>query len=157
MIQSQRNRVGKRVAQANIRCRVLGMLPRLRCGETFALQWCYIFRPYLSDTGRYSLMANAESRSTLIRNASSDLYRESMRVASVSSYIPKRLHDFFERSCDLHADSIALQCGDDTLTYAELNRRANQLANHLSHLSVRPGDRVGLLLERSTSTYVGAP
>ncbi|HEV2146952.1 MAG TPA: amino acid adenylation domain-containing protein, partial [Longimicrobiaceae bacterium] len=39
--------------------------------------------------------------------------------------------------------------GGETLAYAELERRANRLANHLRRLGVRPEDRVGICLERS--------
>ncbi len=68
---------------------------------------------------------------------------------------PRRLHQFFEQSCDRTPNAIALVCGETRLTYAELDARANQLAHCLMRLhNVRPGDRVGLLLERSAYTYV---
>src|SRR5260370_42639362 len=35
---------------------------------------------------------------------------------------------------------------DSRTSYSELNRRANQVANGLNGLGVRPGDRVGLLM-----------
>ncbi|WP_244221665.1 non-ribosomal peptide synthetase [Corallococcus exercitus] len=41
------------------------------------------------------------------------------------------------------------------LTYAELDRRSNQLAHHLRRLGVRPGDRVGLCVERSPELVTG--
>ncbi|MDW8319679.1 MAG: condensation domain-containing protein, partial [Anaerolineae bacterium] len=43
----------------------------------------------------------------------------------------------------------------DALTYADLDRRSNQLAHHLVGLGVWPGDIVGLMTERSTDTLVG--
>lgn len=42
-----------------------------------------------------------------------------------------------------------------TLTYGELNARANQLSRHLSSLGVERGQPVGLLLDRSVDTVVG--
>ncbi|MGV4988827.1 amino acid adenylation domain-containing protein [Streptomyces sp. NRAIS4] len=41
------------------------------------------------------------------------------------------------------------------LTYAELDRRANQLARLLLSLGIRPGDRVGLHLPRTADALVG--
>ena len=46
-------------------------------------------------------------------------------------------------------DAVAVAFGGETLTYAELERRANRLANHLRRLGVRAEDRVGICLERS--------
>ncbi len=40
------------------------------------------------------------------------------------------------------------------LSYAELNRRANQLAHHLSELGVRPDDRVAICVERGFEMIV---
>lgn len=45
----------------------------------------------------------------------------------------------------LSGGKIALVDGDRTMTYAELNRRVNRLANGLKSLGVRHGDRVGIL------------
>ncbi len=66
---------------------------------------------------------------------------------------PALLHHFFERSCDQHSGSLALIAGTERLTYAALDAFANQLAQHFARLGVRPGDRVGLLLERSAGAY----
>jgi amino acid adenylation domain-containing protein len=52
-------------------------------------------------------------------------------------------------------DAPALVFGGETLTYAELDRRANQLARHLAGLGVGPEVLVGLAMERSASMVVG--
>ncbi|HEY8478760.1 MAG TPA: hypothetical protein VIL71_02915, partial [Spirillospora sp.] len=44
---------------------------------------------------------------------------------------PRRLEHFFEASCDRNPSAIAVEDGDLVLTYAELERRANQLAHLL--------------------------
>jgi non-ribosomal peptide synthetase-like protein len=68
--------------------------------------------------------------------------------------IPARLHHFFERACGAYPDNVALVCGTDQLTYADLDARANRLAGYLACQGIGPGDRVGLLLERSVNSYV---
>ncbi|MBP5972280.1 amino acid adenylation domain-containing protein [Brasilonema sp. CT11] len=67
---------------------------------------------------------------------------------------PQRLHYFFERQCDANPDVLALICDTERLSYAELDARANQLANYLLRRGIRSGSRVGILLERSVNTYV---
>ncbi|QDL11218.1 peptide synthetase [Brasilonema octagenarum UFV-E1] len=67
---------------------------------------------------------------------------------------PQRLHYFFETQCDANPDITALICDTERLSYAELDARANQLANYLLRRGIRSGSRVGILLERSVNTYV---
>jgi non-ribosomal peptide synthetase-like protein len=47
-----------------------------------------------------------------------------------------------------------LICAGKSYTYGELDRRANQLARYLVSIGIRPGDRIGIVLERSLYTYV---
>src|SRR5262249_46525836 len=51
--------------------------------------------------------------------------------------------------------ATALVFGDERLTYAELDRRANQLAHRLRRLGVGPETVVGLCVERSAAMVVG--
>ncbi|MEO0731485.1 MAG: AMP-binding protein, partial [Bacteroidota bacterium] len=51
-------------------------------------------------------------------------------------------------------DKEAFKCGRDTLTYAELATKIQQLAAVLWRLGVRRGDRVGVYLNRSLETVV---
>lgn len=66
----------------------------------------------------------------------------------------RRLHEFFEASRDAAPDAVALECDGERLTYRELDERADRLASHLSGRGVTAGDRVGILLRRSTILYV---
>ena len=59
------------------------------------------------------------------------------------------LHQLVERQVQLAPDAPALACGDDTLTYAQLNARANRLARHLRGLGAGPDVLVGVFMERS--------
>ncbi|MFE9686712.1 amino acid adenylation domain-containing protein [Streptomyces sp. NPDC006285] len=51
-------------------------------------------------------------------------------------------------------DAVALVHGDTTLTYAELNTRANRLARHLQALGARPGTVVAVSVPRSVELVV---
>ncbi|WOX15492.1 non-ribosomal peptide synthetase [Streptomyces sp. N50] len=53
-----------------------------------------------------------------------------------------------------HPDAPALSHGDQTLTYSELDERANRLAHLLVARGVRPDSAVGLCLERGADTVV---
>lgn len=55
----------------------------------------------------------------------------------------------FTQSASQAPDRIALVCADQHLTYAELDRRSNQLAHDLIHLGVEREIPVGVCLERS--------
>ncbi|MER7765208.1 condensation domain-containing protein, partial [Streptomyces sp. NPDC097619] len=54
----------------------------------------------------------------------------------------------FEEQARLRPEAPALVYGDRTLTYGELNARANRLAHHLTARGLRRGDLAGILLER---------
>ncbi|MFF7631744.1 Pls/PosA family non-ribosomal peptide synthetase [Kitasatospora sp. NPDC008050] len=61
---------------------------------------------------------------------------------------------YFERTCDRVPDNTAVSCGAVHLSYAELDRRANQLARLLRARGAGPGASVGILLERSPEAYI---
>jgi len=65
------------------------------------------------------------------------------------------LHERFEKQVALTPDAVALVCGDERLSYAELNRRANRLAHHLRKLGVKPEELVGLRTERGVEMVIG--
>ena len=65
-----------------------------------------------------------------------------------------RLSRFFERTCDAQPSTIALECHGARVSYADLDQRANRLANLLMSRGARAGTRVGILLHRSLDTYV---
>ncbi|UUZ50654.1 AMP-binding protein [Massilia sp. B-10] len=65
------------------------------------------------------------------------------------------MHQLFERKAEEEGDTIALEYEGEQLSYAELNRRANQLAHHLRNLGVGPDSRVAICLERSVGMVVG--
>jgi amino acid adenylation domain-containing protein/non-ribosomal peptide synthase protein (TIGR01720 family) len=66
----------------------------------------------------------------------------------------KCIHQLFESQVERTPENIALVFEDKQLTYAELNRRANQLAHYLRALGVGPEVLVGICMERSVEMVV---
>jgi amino acid adenylation domain-containing protein len=64
------------------------------------------------------------------------------------------VQELFEHQVRLSPDQVAMVCEGGKLTYAELNRRANQLAHCLRELGVRAGDRVATMIERSLELVI---
>jgi len=65
------------------------------------------------------------------------------------------VHNTFESQARRHPHAVAVALGDETLTYAALNARANGLALRLIDLGVGPDCLVGICLERSPGLIVG--
>lgn len=66
----------------------------------------------------------------------------------------ERLNHLLEASCERFAANDAVVMGDVVVTHRDLDRRANQVARYLIEQGVKPGDRVGLLFDKSVETYV---
>ncbi len=66
----------------------------------------------------------------------------------------KSIQHLFEEQVERTPDNVAVVCGAQQLTYAELNARANQLAHLLQRLGLAADVRVGLCLERSPESLV---
>lgn len=66
------------------------------------------------------------------------------------------VHQLIEAQAGRTPDAPAVVFEDQTLTYRELNDRADRLANHLRTLGVGPDVLVGLFVERSLDLAVGA-
>jgi amino acid adenylation domain-containing protein len=62
------------------------------------------------------------------------------------------IHAAFAEQARRSPDEIALAAAGAQLTYGELDRSSNRLAQHLAQLDVGPECRVGLFLERSPRT-----
>jgi amino acid adenylation domain-containing protein len=64
------------------------------------------------------------------------------------------IHELFEAQAARAPDAAAIRFAGAALTYAELDERANRLANHLRRRGVGPETRVGICLERGTELVV---
>jgi amino acid adenylation domain-containing protein/non-ribosomal peptide synthase protein (TIGR01720 family) len=65
------------------------------------------------------------------------------------------IHQLFEAWVEQTPDAIALIFKGEQLTYRELNSKANQLANYLQTLGVKPETLVGICIEPSLEMIVG--
>jgi amino acid adenylation domain-containing protein len=65
------------------------------------------------------------------------------------------IHELFEQQAARQPDAVAVVDENGSLTYGELNARANQLAHYLIGLGVKPDDRVAICCERNTDLIVG--
>jgi amino acid adenylation domain-containing protein len=75
--------------------------------------------------------------------------RDTPRVAPLSS-----VHEQVQKTAANHPDAPAVLCGEQRLSYAELNSRANRLAHHLHALGADTETRVGVLLDRGTDAVI---
>jgi amino acid adenylation domain-containing protein len=91
--------------------------------------------PLLSDTERQQLLA---------WNSTAAPYRQDCC-----------LHDLFLEQVARSPEALAVLYEGSSLTYAELNRRANRLARYLRGKGVGPDGLVGICVERSLEMVVG--
>ncbi len=107
--------------------------------------------PLLTDAERHQLLTRWDNQHRL----SLPPFKKSSQLA---------IHELFEAQVAQTPDAIAVvlpsteltsHARRESLTYRELNARANQVAHHLISLGVGPDVLVGLCVERSLETVVG--
>ncbi len=81
-------------------------------------------------------------------------------TATGTGYVGQCIHRRFERQVTQRPDTVAVVYAEpgqprQTLTYRELNARANQLAHHLRALGVGPEVPAAMCVTRSTAMLVG--
>jgi aspartate racemase len=74
--------------------------------------------------------------------------------ANASDFPKQSIHAAFETHVEKTPNAVAVVSEQGKLTYAELDRRANQLARHLQKSGVGRGELVGLCIERSPEMLV---
>lgn len=82
-----------------------------------------------------------------------ELIRSLTSVQTACNDLPL-LHGCFERWADRTPERPAIRCCDEQLTYGELEARANRLAGLLISNGVKPGNLVGIYLDRSVNLMV---
>ena len=76
--------------------------------------------------------------------------------ATAAAYASEHcLHELFAAQAEKTPDAVAVVFDDRQLSYAELDRRSNQLGHHLRGLGAGPEVVVGLCVERSLEMVIG--
>jgi len=63
-------------------------------------------------------------------------------------------HELFARVAETNSNSLAVTCGDQSLTFQQLNDRADQLARHLRSLGAGPDKLIGVCMHRSPELMI---
>ncbi|SFX03153.1 non-ribosomal peptide synthase domain TIGR01720/amino acid adenylation domain-containing protein [Pseudomonas sp. NFACC49-2] len=111
--------------------------------------WRNLLEALLSDPGRRLSelpLLDAGERQQLLDN---------LGVEPGEHRLDHCLHPLFSEQAQARPDAPALTFAGQTLTYGELERRANRLAWMLRERGVGPQVRVGLALERSLEMVIG--
>ena len=101
-----------------------------------------------SDPGRriedFALLSEAEERQQIF----------TWNLTQASYPADKTISQLFEEQAERTPEEIAVVCGDEQLTYGELDARANRLAHHLREQGVAPETLVALCLDRSPEMII---
>ncbi len=65
------------------------------------------------------------------------------------------IHQLFEEQVVKTPDAIAVIDGEQSLTYEQLNQKANQIARYLQKLGVKPDQLIGICVERLPLMIIG--
>jgi UDP-N-acetylmuramate:L-alanyl-gamma-D-glutamyl-meso-diaminopimelate ligase len=76
------------------------------------------------------------------------------RAGALARAEPDFIHRAFEAQVEAGPKRVALFDSAETVSYADLNARANRLAHHLRSLGAGPGARIGVMLRRSAEATV---
>jgi amino acid adenylation domain-containing protein len=76
------------------------------------------------------------------------------RVAVPESALNSDIGTLFLAVCTQHPEQVALVCGGESLTYAELANKAQRVAAYLEQQDVQSGDLVAVFMERSLDMVV---
>ncbi|MGX5556800.1 amino acid adenylation domain-containing protein [Bacillus cereus] len=98
-----------------------------------------------SDLAAVSLMSQAEEEALVVAyNATTTEYPADKTIAQL-----------FEQQVEKTPENLAVSAGDVSLTYEELNIKANRLARELQKHGVSADSLVALIIENSVDTIVG--
>jgi amino acid adenylation domain-containing protein/non-ribosomal peptide synthase protein (TIGR01720 family) len=115
----------------------------------FARHWTTLLQGIVADSGQRIAelpLQDAAERAATLRQ---------WNPALVDFHSEQCLHSLIEAQAARAPQAIAVTCGEQSLSYGELNTRANRLAHQLIDSGVGPDVRVGLAVERSLDMLVG--
>ena len=118
-----------------------------------AFRWREYFRSALKG-----MLRDPEGSVGRVRLVDDDEMRRvvaSFAAAEVPYPSEQLVHQLFEDQVARTPDATALVYGGHSLTYADLNRRANRLARYLVNRGIGPDKVVGICVERGLEMIVG--
>ncbi len=104
------------------------------------------------------IVANPQARlSDLPLLTAEELHQQLVEWNNTQVEYPQQqcIHELFEAQVEKTPDAVAVIFEHQQLTYHELNTKANQLANYLRSLGVKPEVLVGICVERSLDMVIG--
>ncbi|MBV9788623.1 MAG: amino acid adenylation domain-containing protein, partial [Chloroflexi bacterium] len=105
-----------------------------------------------------SIVANPEQRIFDLMLLTADeraLVLDTWNATQMPYPTDRNVYQLFEAQVERSPDVVAVEHNGQTLTYAELNDRANQLAHYLRAQGMQPEIRVGVCVERSLEMVIG--
>ena len=85
-----------------------------------------------------------------------DILKQADAVSAPLRHETRLLHQLFEERVSANPESIAATQGSRSLSYRDLNSRADALASDLLEQGVQPGQPIGVYIERSIDMIVAA-
>lgn len=104
----------------------------------------------------HAVAAEPDRRLSRLPFLSEDERRRLLRLSEgePAEALPACVHHLFEAQVKRTPAAAALTCDEESLSYAELNARANRMARYLRSLGVGAEQTVGVLLERGPALAV---
>lgn len=115
-----------------------------RLADQFSAAWQHVLRAPTISTAHVSVLGSAEKQL---------LYHLNSRTLPVAA--ERCLHHLLSEQAARLGATVAVTHQAETLTFAQLEAQANQLAHYLQARGVGPDVCVGLLTHRSVAAYVG--
>jgi amino acid adenylation domain-containing protein len=101
-----------------------------------------------------SIIENSILEANTLSNATQSPAAQ-LKGARMAHFTERSFPQLFEEQVARHPTKTALTCESESLTFAELNARANQLAGHLRAMGVGRDSLVGICIDRSLEMAVG--
>ena len=112
--------------------------------------YTYCLSQIVADPGQsigdFQILPNDEQSQLLQQSGISEIQ---------ARYHPETIVDVIEREASSNAFKIAVRFGETELTYDQLNKKSNQLANLLIKKGIQPGAIVPVCIERCAEMIVG--
>ncbi|MDR7123078.1 non-ribosomal peptide synthetase, partial [Rheinheimera soli] len=126
-------------------CALLSEATIAKMGQHFNMLITSLVSSPQTDVFKANMLLAGESEQLV------DLYnRTSVTYQSISS-----VHSMFEQKVAENGESIAIILGEQSLSYTQLNEKANMLAAYLTtHQGVAQGSLVGIFLDRSVEMVI---